>query len=288
MLVYSGTIFYIFCPIQKLVNVTFSQRLSDLRSQKQSVLCVGLDPDPDRIPPILLERHALPEACEFFCRKIIQATSDQSIAFKLNFAFFEALGDTGVSILRRVLQDIPDDVLTIADAKRGDIGNSASFYARSVFEDLGFDSVTVSPYMGKDSVTPFLTTPGTCTFVLARTSNPGGSDFQLLDVGGEPLYNKVARDAVSWSQDTPGTTGLVVGATDIETLANLRIQLPDTPFLIPGVGSQGGSASDVMNASGTGPVLVNSSRAVIYADPGVEFAKYARDAAEATRLTLGS
>ena len=270
------------------VPVTFSERLSTLRSSKQSVLCVGLDPDPSRLPSHLLSAHPLPAAVEFFCREIVESMSDQAVAFKLNFAFFEALGDSGLQVLRSVLNGIPSDVLTIADAKRGDIGNSAGFYAHSVFDDLGFDSVTVSPYMGKDSVTPFLTQTGTCTFVLARTSNPGGADFQLLDVGGEPLYRKVARDAVSWSTDTPGTTGLVVGATDVETISDVRHMLPETPFLIPGVGSQGGSAADVMQASGNGPVLVNSSRGIIYAGNDQDFAKVARNAAIQTRTELGA
>ena len=268
--------------------MTFTQRLSALRSSRNSVLCVGLDPDPNRIPDHLLSAHSLSTAVEYFCRGIIEGTSDFAVAFKLNFAFFEALGDDGLRTLRAVLESIPPDVLTIADAKRGDIGNSASFYARSVFDDLGFDSITVSPYMGKDSVTPFLEKRNTCTFVLARTSNPGGADFQMLDVGGEPLYRRVARDAVSWSSGSSGTTGLVVGATDVETMSDLRSQLPNTPFLIPGVGSQGGSASDVMLASGNGPVLVNSSRAIIYAGSDHDFAKAASTAAAHTRAELGA
>ena len=270
------------------MKVNFNDRLSELRSKKASVLCVGLDPDPERIPSHLIQQSGLIGATEQFCKAIIEATAEYAIAFKLNFAFFEALGDDGMGVMRRVLSHVPSSTLSIADAKRGDIGNSASFYAQSVFDDLGFDSVTVSPYMGKDSVTPFLAYDGTATFVLARTSNPGGSDFQLFDINGEPLYRRVARDAVAWSVGLPGVSALVVGATDVETLSDLRTQLPDTPFLIPGVGSQGGSASAVMRAAGSGPVLVNSSRAIIYAGSDVNYAEMAASAARTTRDGLGS
>lgn len=217
---------------------------------------------------------------------IIESTSEHAIAFKLNFAFFEALGDEGVRVLRSVLNSIPADILSIADAKRGDTGNSASFYAKSIFDDLGFDSVTISPYMGKDSVTPFLARTGTCAFVLARTSNPGGNDFQKLPVGDELLYQYLARSAVSWSAGKPGTTGLVVGATDTGSMATLRNMLPETPFLIPGVGSQGGSAREVIDASGSGPILVNSSRAIIYSSGGRDFASAAAESALKTKESL--
>jgi len=270
------------------VKLSFSSRLSTLRHQKQSVLCVGLDPDPDRIPTHLRPHLDLPAAVIQFCSEIISATSDLAIAYKINFAFFEALGDEGIKVMREVLGKIPDHVLTIADAKRGDIGNSASFYARSVFDDLSFDSVTVSPYMGKDSIVPFLSTEGTCAFVLARTSNPGGNDFQLLKCDDQRLFERVADQVGTWSFDTPGEGGLVVGATDIDDMTTLRERHPDMPFLIPGVGAQGGSAEDVMQAAGSGPVLVNSSRAILYASDGPDFAEKAAQAADKTRTILGS
>ncbi len=270
------------------MNVTFSHRLSELRSRKQSVLCVGLDPDPARIPISLLSGNTPEQATSIFCRDIIGATASSAVAFKINFAFFEALGDSCFSVMRDVLAVIPDDVLTIADAKRGDIGNSASFYARSVFDDLGYDSVTVSPYMGRDSVDPFLGKPGTCAFVLARTSNPGGNDLQLLPVEGELLYEYTARKAVHWAEGLPGETGLVVGATDTVSLSRLRNQFPDTPFLVPGVGAQGGSGKDVMDASGDGPLLVNSSRAILYASSDEDYATAAARKADETRISLGS
>jgi len=270
------------------VKQAFSERLNALRQEKASVLCVGLDPDPARIPKHLLASSSLPEAVSQFCRDIVASTADAAIAFKINFAFFEALGSAGHSVMEEVLSAIPDNVLTIADAKRGDIGNSASFYARAVFDSLHFDSITVSPYMGRDSVDPFLTQSGTCAFVLARTSNPGSSDFQQLNVDGRPLFESVATQVVAWGEKAAGEAGLVVGATNTDDLARLRSLLPQTPFLIPGVGAQGGTAEEVMSASGSGPVLINSSRAVIYASEGEDFADAARTAAESTRMRLGA
>lgn len=267
---------------------TFRARLQSLRSSKSSVLCVGLDPDPSRLPDVLASEGTTQRAVVRFCRGIVEATADLAVAFKINFAFFEALGPGGMDVLEEVNALIPDDCLTVADAKRGDIGNSASFYARSVFDTFGFDSITVSPYMGRDSVDPFMTNPGTCAFILARTSNPGSHDFQQLMVGERPLYRIVAEQAVAWGDESAGEAGLVVGATDAADLASLRSALPDTPFLIPGVGAQGGSAEEVMRAAGTGPVLINSSRAIIYASNGADFAEAARSAAEQTRIQLGS
>jgi len=252
------------------------------------VLCVGLDPDPSRIPNHLVQKLGIESAVTSFCREIIRETSPFAIAFKINFAFFEALGEHGFTVMRSVLDALPEEVLTIADAKRGDIGNSASFYARSVFDNFGYDSVTISPYMGQDSVTPFLQNPGTCAFVLARTSNPGGSDFQTLQTEGVPLFRYLANEAVSWSDGEIGETGLVVGASDIEALQVLRASHPLTPFLVPGVGAQGGSASNVMSAAGSGPILVNSSRSILYASADIDFATAAGRVAEETRNILGS
>ncbi len=252
------------------MNATFSSRLKALQSERRSVVCVGLDPDPSRLP-IHLGNDPL-VATRTFCLDIIRATKDSACAFKFNFAFFEALGSTGLDILSEAVAEARSHALTIADAKRGDIGNSASFYASSVFADLGFDSVTVAPYMGRDSVVPFLQRAGTCAFILARTSNPGGDDFQRMDVAGKPLYEHVARSAADWASALPAEAGLVVGATDIDALAHLRRILPDTPFLIPGVGAQGGASEAVMHANGGGPVLVNSSRGIIYASQDRDFA----------------
>lgn len=275
-------------PLQFPVKPSFSARLGQLRDQKSSVLCVGLDPDPDRLPPHLLASASLPEAVRRFCTDIICATHEAAIAYKINFAFFEALGREGHAVMEDVLSAMPPAVLTIADAKRGDIGNSASFYARSVFETLHFDAITVSPYMGRDSVDPFLAYDGTCAFMLVRTSNPGSADFQQLDTGGQTLYREVARKVSAWGREASGEAGFVVGATDAGDLATLRASFPDTPFLIPGVGAQGGSATEVMQAAGSGPVLINSSRGVIYASNGEDYAEAAAAAAQQTRKALGT
>jgi orotidine-5'-phosphate decarboxylase len=212
---------------------------------------------------------------------LVEATADHASSFKLNFAFFEQLGDHGFAVLRRVLKSVPETAVTIADAKRGDIGNSARFYAASALEDMGFDSITVSPYMGRDSVDPFLTDARHAAFLLIRTSNPGRTDLQDLLVDGAPLYQRVAEKAVEWDHEADGTVGFVVGASDLEAMSVLRHAAPNTPFLIPGVGAQGGSAADVIRCSGDAPglTLVNSSRAICYASPGEDFAAAAAAAA---------
>jgi orotidine-5'-phosphate decarboxylase len=161
-------------------------------------------------------------------------------------------------------------------------------YADAIFEQMGFDACTVSPYMGRDSVEPFLAHRGTCTFVLARTSNPGSADFQELTCDGESLYRRVARAVKSWDADAIGDAGLVVGATDIESLSALREECPAMPFLIPGVGAQGGSAGEVVRAAGGGPMLVNMSRSVLYASPEGDFAEAAARAAEEARESLNA
>lgn len=260
------------------MNPTFSSRLKDIQAERSSVVCVGLDPDPARLPAHLGANPI--EATRRFCLEIIQATRQAACAYKFNFAFFESLGSAGFEILSEATAEARKHALTIADAKRGDIGNSASFYASSVFNDLGFDSVTVSPYMGQDSVEPFLQHPGTCAFVLARTSNSGGHDFQLMEVQGRPLYEHVADSAMQWASHLPAEAGLVVGATDLDAMARLRRAHPAMPFLIPGVGAQGGEPGAVMRANGGGPVLVNSSRGIIYASNGPD---YSEAAARATR-----
>lgn len=264
----------------------FSTRLEKLRQLKSSVLCVGLDPDPSKLPTHLLASLPLHDAVRQFCFDIIEATHHTAIAYKLNVAFFEVLGREGFSVMQDVLQRIPADILSIADAKRGDIGNSASFYARAVFDTAGFDSITVSPYMGRDSVDPFLVHEGTCAFVLVRTSNPGSSDFQQLQTNDHLLYQEVATAVASWGEEAAGEAGFVVGATNTDDLATLRSSFPHIPFLIPGVGAQGGSATEVMKAAGSGPVLINSSRGILYASSGEDFAEAAGRAAEETRAAL--
>lgn len=270
---------------KKMVKVSFDRKLTHRMASSASFVCVGLDPDVDRIPKSVTGPTDA-ERVRSFCLRIVEATADSAAAFKFNFAFFEALGDDGFRTLRSVRAAVPDSIPVIADAKRGDIGNTARFYAESIFNDLNFDAVTVSAYMGQDSVLPFLDAPGRCTFVLARTSNPGADDFQSLIADGRPLFEHVAERVAVWSADTPGSAGLVVGATDLDAMRRLRKIAPDMPFLIPGVGAQGGDPEGVMAAAGSGPVLINSSRSILYASDGRDFAEAAARAAEKLRTTL--
>ena len=268
----------------------FIDKLRRVQAARQSVLCVGLDPDPSRMPPHLLDAMPLPEAVVAFTRAIIEATEAAACAYKLNLAFFEVMGGAGWEALEATLRHLPDGPIVIADAKRGDIGNSARFYAASAFEHLGCDACTVAPYMGRDAVAPFLQYPGKAAFVLARTSNPGAADFQERDCEGEKLYLRVARQVAAWDADAPGTAGLVVGATEPSALRTLREACPTLPFLIPGVGAQGGEATAVVEAAATedGLILVNSSRGILYASTGPDFADAAADAAEALRTRLNA
>lgn len=267
---------------------SFNDRLRSVQESRSSVLCVGLDPDPARIPEHLLEMYSLPDAVATFNRAIIEATSTHACAFKLNLAFYEIMGRDGWDVLEDSLQHIPTGVITIADAKRADIGNSARFYAEAIFDQFRFDACTVAPYMGRDSVVPFLEHPGRAAFVLARTSNPGAADFQHTDCSGEPLYLRVARYVAQWSEESTGEAGLVAGATDASALSELRAACPTLPFLIPGVGAQGGEAAAVIEAAETedGLVLVNSSRQILYASDGPDFAEAAAREASAMQETL--
>ncbi|MDX1545816.1 MAG: orotidine-5'-phosphate decarboxylase [Rhodothermales bacterium] len=265
----------------------FIPRLRTAQAERRSALCVGLDPDPARLPRHLLARHALPDAVVAFNAAVIEATAPAACAYKLNFAFYEALGRDGYGVLERTVQHLPPDALAVADAKRGDIGNTARFYAEALFEQLGFDACTVAPYMGRDAVRPFLDYAGRCAFVLARTSNPSAADFQEQHVGEERLYERVARHVAQWDGEAPGTAGLVVGATSGDALGALRRRCPTLPFLIPGIGAQGGDpAALAAAATADGLVLVNSSRSILYASGGEDFAEAAGASAESLRQTL--
>ena len=258
---------------------SFSSRLLEAILVRDSPLCIGLDPHPARLPSSCGPSLEPIARTEYFLSAIIDSTHDLVASYKLNLAFFEILGDGGWSLLERLIRRIPDGVVTIADAKRGDIGNSARFYAESVFTHLGFDAVTVSPYMGGDSVFPFLDYEGKGVFVLVRTSNPGGSDFQELSVDGLPLYMHVAREAQRWCARSKGDIGFVVGATDINALAAIAGNHPDVPLLVPGVGAQGGDPAAVLARGVPGRVLINSSRGILYAGTGTHFAEESRIAA---------
>ena len=256
-------------------ELPFRDKLAAAARRNGSLLCVGLDPQPDRLP--------VPDVLAF-TRAIIEATSDLVCAFKPQSAFFEALGADGWGILRQTIAAAPDDIPVILDVKRGDIAHTAEAYAEACFERLDADAVTLSPYLGADAVAPFLTRPERGAFVLCRTSNPGGADLQELQVEGEPLFLRVAELARDWgaAQDN---VGLVVGATYPRELAAVRSRCPDLPILMPGIGAQGGDLEAAVQAGRDGQggnLVVNASRGVIYASGGSDFAEAAR--AEARRL----
>ena len=242
--------------------------------EKGSYLCVGLDTDLNKIP------SHLPKTAEgmlTFNKAVIDATADLCVAYKPNLAFYEQYGTEGWEVLKATVDYIPDHCFVIADAKRGDIGNTAAAYARALFDDLGADAITVAPYMGRDAVTPFLEHEGKWTIVLGLTSNPGAADFQYH---GEPkLYERVIRACAEWG--SPEQLMYVIGATRPEDMKEVRDMVPDHFFLVPGVGAQGGSLTDVSNAALTADagLLVNSSRGIIYAGQGEDFATDVRRAA---------
>lgn len=270
------------------MNPRFSERLGRIQEANDSLVCVGLDPDPQRMPPHLLRSASLADAVLSFNLTIIEATAPFACAFKLNFAFYEALGSTGWSVLEATVRAARQSHIVIADAKRGDIGNSARFYAEAVFGALQCDACTVAPYMGSDSVVPFLQYPGRAAFVLVRTSNPGAAELQELDLDGAPLYTRVANQALGWSEGLPGELGFVVGATDAAPAHRIRSAHSHVPLLIPGIGAQGGDPAPLMEAitRGSGRVLVNNSRGIIYASAEQDFAAAAARAAERFRDLL--
>lgn len=239
-------------------------------------LCVGLDVDLEKIP---LHLRGRADAIVAFNEAIIGATRHVAACFKINLAFYEQYGKAGVDALYAT-RELCGSAYVIADAKRGDIGNTSSAYAKAVFDDLNVDAVTVSPYMGSDSVEPFLAVSNRMIYVLALTSNAGSHDFQRCVVDGEPLYERVMRTALAWKRKAD--IGFVVGATHAAELAGLRASFPDVPFLVPGVGSQGGDAATIRAANGAGPAVFNVSRGLLYMDDSENFASTVR--AEAERL----
>lgn len=253
-----------------------AQLVSEIK-RKKSVLCVGLDTDLKKVPAHLFAEE---DPVFAFNKAIIDATKDYTIAYKINTAFYEAQGLKGWISLEKTLKYIPKDIFTIADAKRGDIGNTAEQYAHTFFKTYPFDSVTVAPYMGKDSVQPFMQFDGHWAIVLGLTSNAGSADFQLQPSGDELMYERVLKTVASWG--TPENLMFVIGATRKEQLQHVRQMLPDHFFLIPGVGAQGGDVPTVCeNAlNKDGGILINVSRAVIFASSGEDFAVKAGEAAK--------
>jgi len=271
---------------------TFTQQLQSAWASQGSMLCIGLDPDPKRLPPSL---QGKPEGIYEFCREIADATADLACSFKPQFAYFASQGaEAQLEKLIVHLKHKYPKIPVILDSKRGDIGSTAEHYAMEAFERYGADAVTVSPYMGFDSVEPYLRHAGKGVIILCRTSNPGGSDLQFLNVapGGEPLYLHVAKLAAQkWNSS--GQISLVVGATFPEEIAKVRAVVGEMPLLIPGIGAQGGDidatvkAGSIANKPGMG-MMINSSRAILYASSGSDFAEAARKVAQSTRDALRS
>jgi orotidine 5'-phosphate decarboxylase subfamily 2 len=251
--------------------MNFQQRVKQTQLQTKSLLCIGLDPDVEKIPRSL--RNTRNPVLEFN-KRVIGATGDLVCAYKLNLAFYEVYGRQGWEALEKSLDYIEDPVLRIADGKRNDIGNSAERYAAALLKEMDFDAVTVNPYMGGDTIEPFLRDPAKGAFVLTLTSNPGSKDFQKLRVGSDYLYEKVIRKAKIWNKN--GNVGLVVGATHPRQLAGIRKSVPSMPILLPGVGAQGGDLRAAIRygvAKDGDLLLINVGRSVLYAggdDPAYE------------------
>jgi orotidine-5'-phosphate decarboxylase len=246
--------------------------------KKKSVLCVGLDTDASKLP---LHLQNDPNGILLFNKAIIDATKEYTVAYKINTAFYEAMGIKGWEIMQATLAYIPKEIFTIADAKRGDIGNTATQYAKTFFETYPYDSVTVAPYMGADSVQPFLAFENKWAIVLGLTSNPGSQDFQMLSLADQSfLYERILKTVSSWG--TPENTMFVIGATRADQLQNVRNILPHHFLLIPGVGAQGGDVATVCEHALTadGGILINVSRGIIYASSQEDFASKAQDAAK--------
>lgn len=239
-------------------------------------LCVGLDLDLAKLPEQYRNR---PDALVAFGKDVVDATRQRASCYKINLAFFEQYGIPGLEAMYAIRRHC-GNAYVIADAKRGDIGNTSAAYARAVFDDLNADAITVSPYMGRDSVGPFLDVADRMVYVLALTSNPGSHDFQRLPVDGQPLYRRVMESTLSWPRS--GDVGFVVGATNAEELAMLRTAYPDVPLLIPGLGAQGGDERATVAANAAGPAVFNVSRGLLYCDASPSC--MASIAAEAERL----
>jgi orotidine-5'-phosphate decarboxylase len=258
-----------------------------MQAAHDSWVCVGLDPVLERMPEPMLKQDDpfLP-----FLKTIVDSTADLVCAYKPNLGFYLALGAAGMIALERIIAYIPEDIPIILDGKLNDIGNTARAYATGAFSALGVDAVTVNPYLGEDGVSSFLDHSDKAAFVLARTSNPSARDFQDLHVSGEStLYQVVAQQAVNWNERFPGTCGLVVGATYPQELAKVRTLAPNLPFLIPGIGAQGGNLEAAVQygrtRQGTGPII-NTSRGVLYASAQADFADAARQATDDLRQRI--
>jgi orotidine-5'-phosphate decarboxylase len=269
---------------RSLAPMNFLEKLQAAARQNKSWLCVGLDSELSKIPTFVRERHGTHAVFEFN-RAIIEATSDLVCAYKINLAFYEMLGPVGLEILSKTRELIPQEIPVIADAKRGDIENTARAYAKALFEYYRFDAATVNPLMGFDSIAPFLEYSEKCAFLLVRTSNPGARDFQELNCAGKPLYQHIAEKAYQWN--TRQNVGVVVGATAPQELSLVRRIVGDEmPILVPGVGAQGGdlerAVKNSVNSRGE-LAIITASRSVLFASQERDFAQAARKAAQELR-----
>ncbi len=264
-----------------LSTVDFKDKLIRASRQNRSWLCIGLDPDPDLMPGVDVTT---------FNKAIIDATSDLVCAYKPNFAFYEALGRDGMNSLLKTIESVPSHMPVIGDAKRSDVGNTAKAYAKALFKIFGCDAATVSPYLGFDSIEPFIQYKDKGVFILCRTSNAGAADFQSLSCGsGSPLYEMVALKAREWNKQ--GNIGLVAGATAPEELGRIRELCPNMPILIPGVGTQGGDMELAVSngADNRGEcAIINVSRKIIYASAGRDYAQASRNAAKGYRDAINA
>lgn len=252
--------------------------------ERKSFLCVGLDSDINKLPSHLASTS---EGVFQFNKEIIDATLQYCVAYKINTAFYEVLGSKGWEVLEKTIAYIPKTHFIIADAKRGDIGNTSTMYAKAFFQTLNADAVTVAPYMGEDSIKPFLEIKDKWTILLALTSNEGSRDFQFFEIDEDlPLYKKVILRAIEWGTDE--NLMFVVGATRIEQLEEIRALIPNHFFLIPGVGAQGGSLKEVVSRTINKDIgiLVNSSREIIYASNGLDFAQKASEKAKKLSMEM--
>ena len=273
---------------QRGVAPRFDERLRSAAARADSLVCVGLDPDLNRFPTHLRDE---PDAVLRFNTAIIEATQDLVCAYKPNLGFYVSLGLDGVAALLATRQIIPDHIPVILDCKVGDMGNTAAAYARGYFDAWGFDAITANPYLGEDSLAPFLAYADRGVILLCKTSNPSSGDLQDLPVNAshgetQPLYLALADCAASWAGRHPATLGLVVGATYPEHLADVRAHCPNLPILLPGVGAQEGDLAAAVRAGvddSGGGLIVTSSRAITYAGSGPDFAERARDAAQRLR-----
>ena len=267
--------------------MAFSERLAAQVERTNSLVCVGLDPDLTRIPE-RLRSQGRREAIVAFNRAIVEATADLVCAYKPNLGFYVAHGVDGIAALLETRALVPSGIPVILDCKVGDMSSTATAYASGYFGEWGFDAVTANPYQGEDSLAPFLAYPENAVFVLCRTSNPSSADLQDLPLADrdEPVFMRIASRANQWQRDYPAQVGLVVGATRPRELAEVRRACPKLPILLPGVGAQAGdveaSVENGVTTAGDG-LIVSSSRGIIYAGGGADFADRARDAAVSLR-----